>query len=59
MLGEPLRPLCGLASGYPLHQPRRAFGTSRLVPLLSLSLVAPLVRYGFAVPLAFYARTNQ
>jgi hypothetical protein len=29
-----------LASGYPLHHPLRAFGTLRVVPLLSLSLRA-------------------
>jgi hypothetical protein len=28
-----------LASGYPLHHPLRAFGTLRVVPLLSLSLL--------------------
>jgi hypothetical protein len=28
-----------LASGYPLHHPRRYFVASRVVPLLSLSLL--------------------
>jgi hypothetical protein len=37
-LGEPLRALCALASGYPLHQPLQPYGLSCLVPLLSLSL---------------------
>jgi hypothetical protein len=43
-LGEPLRGFHPLASGYPLHHPLRAFGTLRVVSLLSLSL-APFGRF--------------
>ena len=37
LLGEPLRVLRTLASGYPLHHPHR-LRLLRVVPLLSLSL---------------------
>jgi hypothetical protein len=36
-LGEPLRGLCPLASGYPLHHLLARFAVSQVVPLLSLS----------------------
>jgi hypothetical protein len=38
LLGEPLRHLRWLASGYPLHHLLRHFMASQVVPLLSLSL---------------------
>ena len=46
-LGEPLRELCSLASGYPLHHLLRGVAASQVVPLLSLSLSARFAR-GYA-----------